>query len=170
MNNQIREHLLDWLRDAHAMENQMETLLKGQFDRLEHYAELKAAIQTHLEATRTHQLNLRNNIERLGGDTSMVKDLGAKLMATGQNLVGSTMSDEVVKGAMTLYVFTHVAISSYTVLSAAADLYGDVDVKRLSEKALDDEMGMSQWLEKELPQLTTAFLNRTLQSSDAASR
>ncbi|GGY63303.1 hypothetical protein GCM10011613_03740 [Cellvibrio zantedeschiae] len=170
MKTETNEHLVDWLRDAHAMENQMETLLKGQFERIEHYVELKAAIQAHLEATRSHQVSVRNSIERLGGDTSAIKDLGAKIMATGQNLVGTAMSDEVIKGAMTLYIFTHVAISSYSVLSSAADFYGDADVKHICEAALDDEIGMSKWLEKELPQLTQAFLTRTITSSDSASR
>lgn len=168
--NDPKEHLVDWLRDAHAMENQMETLLKGQFDRIEHYAELKAAIQSHIETTRNHQVSLRSSIERLGGDTSTIKDLGAKLMATGQNLVGTAMSDEVVKGAMTLYVFTHVAISSYSVLITAAEFYGDPDIQDICENARDDEIGMSTWLERELSPLTQAFLKRTQTNSDAASR
>ena len=39
-----RENLLDWLRDAHAMEQQAESMLKGQAERLEHYPELKGRI------------------------------------------------------------------------------------------------------------------------------
>ena len=35
-----RENLLDWLRDAHAMEQQAETMLNAQVERLEHYPEL----------------------------------------------------------------------------------------------------------------------------------
>lgn len=37
-----RENLVDWLRNAHAMEMQAETMLKGQAGRLEHYPEVKA--------------------------------------------------------------------------------------------------------------------------------
>ena len=33
----LREHLLDWLRDAHAMEQQAEQMLKAQAARIEHY-------------------------------------------------------------------------------------------------------------------------------------
>jgi len=45
------EHLLDWLRDAHAMEQQAEQMLRAQSGRLEHYPELKTRIDQHLEET-----------------------------------------------------------------------------------------------------------------------
>src|SRR5690554_5885107 len=35
------DHLLDWLRDAHAMEQQAEKMLQGMAQRLEHYDELR---------------------------------------------------------------------------------------------------------------------------------
>ncbi|WP_053572263.1 DUF892 family protein [Caballeronia cordobensis] len=46
-----REHLLDWLRDAHATEQQAEQMLLAQSGRLEHYPQLKARIDQHLEET-----------------------------------------------------------------------------------------------------------------------
>jgi ferritin-like metal-binding protein YciE len=41
------DHLLNWLRDAHAMEKQAETMLSAMAGRLEHYPELKARIEAH---------------------------------------------------------------------------------------------------------------------------
>jgi ferritin-like metal-binding protein YciE len=43
-----QEHLLDWLRDAHAMEQQAEKMLRAQSERLEHYPKLKTRIDQHL--------------------------------------------------------------------------------------------------------------------------
>jgi ferritin-like metal-binding protein YciE len=43
-----QENLLDWLRDAHAMEQQAEKMLKAQSERLEHYPQLKARIDFHI--------------------------------------------------------------------------------------------------------------------------
>jgi ferritin-like metal-binding protein YciE len=37
-----RENLCDWLRNAHAMEMQAESMLKGQASRLEHHPQVKA--------------------------------------------------------------------------------------------------------------------------------
>ena len=54
-----QENLLDWLRDAHAMEQQAEKMLKAQSERLEHYPQLKARIDQHIEETRIRSGSLR---------------------------------------------------------------------------------------------------------------
>ena len=46
-----REHLVNWLRDAHAMERQSEQLLRGQASRLERYPKLAEGLQRHLDET-----------------------------------------------------------------------------------------------------------------------
>lgn len=78
-----QENLLDWLRDAHAMEQQAESMLKGQAERLEHYPELKDRIIRHIEETQGQQRLLLECIERMGGSPSTFKDLAGKLMAFG---------------------------------------------------------------------------------------
>lgn len=62
----VQDNLLDWLRDAHAMEQQAESMLKGQAERLEHYPQLKGRIVQHIEETQGQQRLLLECIERLG--------------------------------------------------------------------------------------------------------
>ena len=50
--NDVQENLLDWLRDAHAMEKQAETMLTKTAERLENYPQLRAKLQAHCEETR----------------------------------------------------------------------------------------------------------------------
>lgn len=164
------EHLLEWLRDAHALEQQMEVLLKGQAERLEHYPDLKLRIESHLEQTIRHQQALNIAIQRMGGGISSIKDWAGKLMATGQNLVGTAMSDEVVKSAMTLYVFTHTAISSYSVLIAGAEAANNTELANTLKYMMEDEITMSNWLFGNLPLLTQSFLSRSEYSTDIAKR
>ncbi|TIQ91283.1 MAG: DUF892 family protein, partial [Mesorhizobium sp.] len=45
--SETREWLVQWLRDAHAMEEQAETMLNGQLSRLESYPELRERISLH---------------------------------------------------------------------------------------------------------------------------
>ncbi|TIS14080.1 MAG: DUF892 family protein, partial [Mesorhizobium sp.] len=45
--SESREWLIQWLRDAHAMEEQAETMLSGQLGRLESYPELSERIRAH---------------------------------------------------------------------------------------------------------------------------
>ena len=170
MANTPAENLLDWLRDAHAMEEQAEKMLKGQAERLEHYPKLKARIEQHIEETYGQQKLLRSCIERLGSSPSTIKDLSAKLVAFGQSVSGMMVSDEVVKGAMSGYVFEHMEIASYTVLITAAKAVGDTETQRACEQILPQEVAMAEWLKENLPELTQAFLSRSAADDKTAKR
>ena len=156
-----QENLLDWLRDAHAMEQQAEKTLKAQSERLENYPQLKARIDEHIEETLGQQQLIDECLTRLGGSASTLKDVGGKLMAFGQAVGGSLMSDEVIKGAMAGYVFENMEVASYTVLIAAAKAAGDAETQAACEKILPQEVAMAQWLLEHLPELTQAFLQRS---------
>lgn len=155
-----REHLLDWLRDAHAMEQQAEQMLKAQAARIEHYPKLRARIEQHVQETLGQQAVLQQCIERLGSSPSTVKDTMGKLAAMGQAIGGMVASDEIVKGAMAGYVFEHMEIASYTALIAAAQALGDMETQRACEHILAEEVAMAQWLQDNLPEVTQQFLSR----------
>lgn len=154
------EHLNDWLRDAHAMEQQAEKMLTAQAERLEHYPELRARIVQHIEETRWQQGMLDECLTRRGISNSVMKDLGGKLAAFGQAVGGMTTSDEVVKGAMAGYVFENLEIASYTSLIAAAAAVGDTATASACEQIIVQERAMAAWLLEHLPQVTQAFLAR----------
>jgi ferritin-like metal-binding protein YciE len=164
------ENLLDWLRDAHAMEHQAEQMLRAQSSRLENYPDLKARIDQHLEETLGQQKLVAGCIERLGGSTSTIKDLTAKFMAFGQAAGGMAMSDEVVKGSIMSYVFENLEIASYTSLIAAAELAGDEETKRACEQILAQEAAMARWLLDHIPGVTHAFLRRSATPGETAKR
>ena len=42
------EHYHDWLRDAHAMEKQAESMLESMAGRIDNYPDLRARIEQHL--------------------------------------------------------------------------------------------------------------------------
>ncbi|MEZ2410700.1 ferritin-like domain-containing protein [Bosea sp. RCC_152_1] len=152
---------MDWLRDAHAMEKQAETMLSSMAGRLEHYPELKARIESHLQETRVQSDMLSSCIERRGGDTSTVKDLMGRFAATGQGVGGMMTSDEVVKGAMAGYAFEHTEVAAYKVLIAAADHCNDPETSAICRRILNQEIEMANWLGEHMEQVTVAFLNRS---------
>jgi ferritin-like metal-binding protein YciE len=164
------DNLLDWLRDAHAMEQQAEKMLTAQAERLEHYPDLRARIQQHIVETEGQQRLLVECIERLGGSTSTLKDMAGKLMAFAQGVGGMTMSDEVVKGAMSGYVFENLEIASYTVLIEAATFAGDEQTAQACRSILKEEIAMSEWLRDHLPEITRAFLARSATPGQEAKR
>ena len=58
------EHFIDWVRDAHAMEKQAESMLEKMAARLEHYPDLKARIEQHIDETREQQQLVQSVIDR----------------------------------------------------------------------------------------------------------
>lgn len=163
----IDQRYMSWLRDAHAMEMQALQMMEALVKRIETYPELRQRIQRHIEETRGQADQLARCIQRLGGDTSVLKDTAARFMAMAQGLSGVFVGDEIVKGAMASYTFEHFEISSYRVLIAAAEAVGDMETKRVCETILREEEAMADWLADHLPSVTQQHLRRELAGAEA---
>jgi len=155
------EHYHDWLRDAHAMEKQAESMLESMASRIDNYLDVRARIEQHITETK-HQITLleeildRNDISR-----SMLKDSMSKMMAFGQSMGGMAASDEIVKGSISGYVFEQFEIACYTSLLAAAKKAGDVASVPAIESILAEEQRMADWLIQHIPDTTEQFLLRS---------
>lgn len=165
-----REWLIQWLRDAHAMEEQAETMLNGQLSRLEHYPDLSARIRQHVEETKQQAARLQACLDGLDEGSSALKDAGGKLMAMAQSMSGIFAGDEVMKGSLASYTFEHMEIASYTMLIAAARSLGETEIARVCEQNLNEEIAMADWLQKHLPATTEQFLARNEIDGDEAKR
>jgi len=167
---EAREWLVQWLRDAHAMEEQAETMLAGQAERIESYPELAERIRQHLEETKIQASRLREVLEGMGEGTSTLKDTGGKLMATAQAMGGMFAGDEVLKGSLASYTFEQMEIASYRMLIAAAEHCGETQARQACEANLQEEIAMAQWLDSHLPGTTRAFLDRASSGQATAKR
>lgn len=167
---EAREWLIQWARDAHAMEEQAKTMLSGQAQRLENYPELRSRIQQHIQETERQAERLENYLATIGESESTLKDMGGKLMALGQSFSGMFAGDEVMKGAMAGYTFEHMEIASYTILMHAATELGDVQLAEICRQNLEEEKAMASWLSDHAATLTSEFLIRSNFKSDAAKR
>lgn len=170
MTQTAQEHLADWLRDAHAMEQQAETMLEAQARRLEHYPQLRERIRQHITETQGQRERLEACLEEMGTSPSTLKDTMGKMMAMGQALGGMMATDEVVKGAMAGYVFEHLEIASYTSLITAAERAGKHHIAKVARDILAQEEAMAQWLADHLPEVVNAFLARDAMGDDNAKR
>ena len=155
------EHYHDWLRDAHAMEKQAESMLESMASRIDNYPDLRARIEQHISETK-HQITIlegildQNNISR-----SVIKDYMSKMAALGQSIGGMFPSDEIVKGSISSYVFEQFEIACYTSLLAAAQKAGDTAAIPAIESILNEEKQMAEWLINHIPQTTEQFLLRS---------
>jgi ferritin-like metal-binding protein YciE len=168
--SETHEWLVQWLRDAHAMEEQAETMLSGQIERLDSYPDMRERLRIHLDETRQQAQRLEACLAQLGEETSTLKDAGGKLTATAQSLSGLVAGDEVLKGSLAGYTFEQMEIASYTVLIAAAESVGESQIARACEQNLREEEAMAEWLRNNLGPTTEKFLLRDEAGSDAAKR
>lgn len=162
-----KKHLADWLRDAHAMEKQAETMMKSVASRLEHYPDLRVRFERYAEQSQKQAARLENCIERNGGGTSAVKDIAGKLTASIQGLSGLFVEDEVVKGHLAVDVFHHFQVASYRILVAAANEVGDTETRNVCEEILRDEEEAAAWLGSQLSDTTHEYLQRDLAELEA---
>ncbi|WLS77913.1 DUF892 family protein [Erwinia pyri] len=155
------ENYLTWVKDAHAMEKQAESMLEKMASRLEHYPDLRSRIEQHIEETRQQQTLVQSVIDRYDTSSSTLKDTMGKVAAFGQAMGGMMADDEVVKGAISGYVFENLEIASYTSLIAAAELVGDHEGARIFEQIREQEVAMADWSLKHLPDVTEQFMVRS---------
>ena len=163
--SKISKYVDQWLRDAHAMEKQAESILHGQVKRIENYPELAQRMQAHLDESTSQRERLEACLERRGTSASGVKDVSAQFTAMMQNLGGVFAGDEVVKGVVASYAFEALEIASYRILSAAAEAEGDIQTAQLCNEICQEEEAMAGWLKENMASITTAFLGRA-QSDD----
>ena len=164
------QRLMQWLRDAHAMEVQAETMLAGMESRIEHYPHLRKRIAQHLKETQHQAQRLDDAIGRLGGSTSAIKDTVASLATMAQGLMGSIAGDEVMKGLLAGYTFEHYEIGAYRILVAAANALGETETLRILRENLREEEDMAQWLSSNIDPLTAEYLEREVRGSQRAKR
>ncbi|MFV3130915.1 ferritin-like domain-containing protein [Niveispirillum sp. KHB5.9] len=153
-----REHLIDWLRDAYAMEVQAEKMLKTTADRLEDYPALKARLQQHVAETRNQAAQVELCLHQLDADTSLLKTGIGAIAGIGQAISGIFASDEVVKDAVYGAAFEYFEIINYKALILAANAAGEPGIAATMEQILEEELAMAGWMEDNLPAIMRQYL------------
>ncbi len=157
---EAREHLVDWLRDAHGMEKKAEEILEKQADRLDGYPEMQTRIRRHVEETRRHADRVAECISRYDGDSSKTKDVMSKMMGNVAALTNAMADDEVVKNALGDFAFENFEIASYRSLVKAAEAVGDSQTAEVCREILREEENMARFIGENIPMITASFLER----------
>jgi ferritin-like metal-binding protein YciE len=155
-----KDLLVQWLRDAHAMESAAIEILEKQTKNLENYPSLKRKLEDHLEETKQQEQMVRECIEQLDTGTSVIKDTSGKLMGNMAAITNMMAEDEVVKNGIADFAFENFEIASYRSLVGAAEQLGETRVKEVCETILKQEEAMAGWLNENLPEVTQEYLRR----------
>ncbi|MCW0459760.1 Protein YciE [Xanthomonas sacchari] len=162
------ERLLKWLQDAYAMEQEANTMLTATAGRLEHYPQLKARIEQHVNETRDQSEQVKRCIEILDGSIPTIKGTVASVMASVHAAGNSMMSDEVAKSLGVSYAFEHMEIASYRSLVIAAKEARQTEIADICATILDQEIAMAEWLIEHQEATILAFLKRERTEGETA--
>ncbi len=162
-----RDHLIDWLRDAHALEEQAKSLLQAQIDRLEQYPEALPRLQQHLQETEQQRSMIESCLQDLGADPSTLKDWTTKFMANMQGFGHMMASDEILKHALASHAFERFEAACYHSLIKAAEVAQEPRVAHMARDILAQEEAMADWVWENIPTLTEKFLHRSAANQDA---
>ncbi|MEA3202267.1 MAG: hypothetical protein QOE90_3695 [Thermoplasmata archaeon] len=157
-----KETIMDWLRDAHAMEVSLVSLLERQSASLNDKPSIQMKLNEHIQVTKEQEKKLEALIKKMGGSTSGLKEGFGKLFANFQGLTASAAPDAVVKNALAGFAVESFEIACYRSLIAAADAQGLPDVKRVCQEILDQEVEMANWFQSQIPHVTTDYLQKSV--------
>ena len=155
------EHYHDWLRDAHAMEKQAESMLESMASRIDNYPDVRARIEQHINETKRQITLLEEILDRNDISRSVLKDSMSKMAALGQSIGGMFPSDEIVKGVDQRLCFRNSLKSPAIPPARGGEKAGDTASIPAIETILAEEREMADWLIRHIPQTTEQFLLRS---------
>ncbi len=157
----IRDQLISWLDDAHAMEMGLSAILDQHANAKGELPELAARRRRHAEETRVHAARLRTCLEMLGAQPSSVKAGFSTLVGNVEGASTAVFGDELMKNALADYASEHFEIACYRALIAAAEEADEARLIPLLEETLSEEEAMAEWLAERVPQAACHCMART---------
>ena len=150
--------LVDWLRDAHAMERTTVDNLDRLADRFSRHPDLAGRFREHWRESLGQVAALEACLKKLGSDTSTFRDLASRFVGIAQAYAGAISLDEPVKDCLAAYASMHLEIATYVSLRAAAEELAESEIVQMCDQHLERERAMTGWLEQQITEVTLDFL------------
>src|SRR5688572_13666243 len=128
-----REDLLNWLRDAHAMEAATVDNLDKLIDTAKDYPNLQQELRKHLTVSLQQREGIEQQLEKLGADTSALKDWAMKVAGNLQPVLSWFTPDSIPKNCLAAYAYECFEIASYQSLRGAAQELQLLDLEHFCE-------------------------------------
>lgn len=140
---QMKDRLVDYLKDAHAMESNVLRMLDSQIATTED-ATIRRDLEHHQDETERHKERLEQCLSTYGEDTSSLKDLAGDGGAFFKGLIDSVRPEKPGKNARDAYVTESMEIASYELLERWADRAGDEATAEVARTNRADEEAMRE--------------------------
>jgi ferritin-like metal-binding protein YciE len=154
MTSRLEKPVIQWLRDAHAMETAQLTVLEHHARDAKTHPEMQARIEEHRQETRRQADLLEGCLKRHGESTSGLKSAMGQVAGFFKSISTAAAKDELVKNCLADYAAEHFEIACYKSLISAAQAASDHETARICEQILQEEQRMATWLEQNIPMVT----------------
>jgi ferritin-like metal-binding protein YciE len=139
----FQEQLINYLEDAHALEQHVNVALTALISAAPDVPELQDPLTHHKEETQQHIQRLEERLAAYGKSPSKVKDAGMIFGATGLGAITKLRKDNAGKAARDGYTAEHLEIAAYELLERVARRAGDEDTAEVARLNRADEEAMA---------------------------
>ena len=139
----LREKLITYVQDAHAMESQVLLMLAGLIETT-HEATLKRALVRHHTETEHHLQRLQDRLEALDSSASLPKSGAAIGAAVGKGVLDLLRGDKPSQNGRDAFVTEHLEIAVYQLLERMAEAAGDPQTADVARRNRRDEEKMAR--------------------------
>ena len=143
----VEEQLVNYLEDAHALEQHVDKALERMIAAVEEFPELRDPLTHHKKETERHKRLLEERLEAHGASPSRVKDAGMIIAALGKGAVDTAREDNTGKVARDGFAVEHLEIAAYELLERMAGLAGDQETMEVARRNRADEVAMAEKIE-----------------------
>ena len=156
-NDQLREKLIDYVQDAHAMELNVQTMLQSMIASTQDEV-VKRQLEHHLEETKEQADRLSERLDALDAGGSIRKQVTAVMGAGAKGMIDQIRSDKPGKNARDAYVTESLEIAAYELLTRLAERAGDQQTVAVAQHNLGEELEMRSFVDENWDR----FLDMTL--------
>ena len=139
----LQQKLLDYVQDAHAMEQNVSTMLDSMISTTDD-PEIKQMLKHHKQQTAEHERRLRERLDAMGAGTSKAKEVGGIGAALFKGVGDMARTDKPGKNARDAYMSEHMEIAAYELLERLAKKAGDEQTAEVARENRADEKAMAR--------------------------
>src|ERR671913_1909602 len=159
--DKLQQKLVDYVQDAHAMEQNVSTMLDSIISTTDD-PEIKQMLKHHKQQTEEHERRLRERLDAMGAGTSTTKAVGGIGAALFKGVGDMARTDKPGKNARDAYTTEHMEIAAYELLERLAKKAGDTETAEVARQNRAEEEAMAQKLDANWDR----FLDLTLAEND----
>jgi ferritin-like metal-binding protein YciE len=141
--DKTQEKMLDYVENAHAMEQSIQLQLTAMISSTED-PEIVKELQHHKEETQQHEQRLRERLDALGRGTSARKAAQTIAGSLAKGIADQVRGDQAGKNARDAFTTEYMEIASYELLERLANRAGDTETAEVARQNRAEDEAMAQ--------------------------